>query len=232
MHRSASVAASFASPRAWSYVLLGLSEHDQLGCSESESLQGELLDRLAGLFERVSTPDWPWLEDVVTYDNARIAEALIRSGTTRDHERGVGLGLRSLEWLDRVQTVAGVFSPIGNAGWYPRGGRPARFDQQPLEAHGMADACRAALGATGDARWHAIADRALGWFEGDNLVGAPVADLAGGGCHDGLTPHGTNRNMGAESTLAWLGAQLVARELAPMAAGRGHLTENCAEDDS
>jgi len=31
--------------------------------------------------------------------------------------------------------------PIGNGGWFRRGGHRARFDQQPLEAQSMVEAC-------------------------------------------------------------------------------------------
>jgi len=59
-------------------------------------------------------------------------------------------GLEVLDWLIRVQTADGVFSPVGNRGWFPRGGVAARFDQQPIEACATAEACTDALRITGD----------------------------------------------------------------------------------
>ena len=44
----------------------------------------------------------------------------------------------------------------------------------------------------------------MGWYDGKNLLGVGMAHA--GGCYDGLEADGPNRNMGAESTLAYLAA--------------------------
>ena len=66
----------------------------------------------------------------------------------------------------------------------------------------MADACARALAVTGDGEWQRGIDLAIGWFAGDNDVGAVMWDVDTGGGYDGLTPTGPNLNQGAESTLA------------------------------
>jgi len=88
-------------------------------------------------------------------------------------------GLEVLDWLIRMQTVDGVFSPVGNRGWFPRGGVPARFDQQPIEACATAKACADALRVSGDERWRAAALLAVRWFEGGNVDGQRVYDCIG-----------------------------------------------------
>ena len=45
----------------------------------------------------------------------------------------------------------GHFAPVGNQGFYPRGGNRARFDQQPIEAHATISACIDAFHLTGQA---------------------------------------------------------------------------------
>jgi hypothetical protein len=76
------------------------------------------------------------------------------------------------------------------------------FDQQPIEAATMADACARAYAATGDPAWHDGVELAIGWFLGANDVGVPVGDLDHGAGYDGLGPSGVNLNQGTESTLA------------------------------
>ena len=73
---------AFTSPRAWAYALLGIDEYLRAfqGDSTVEARRDELAERLLGLFERTSRPDWPWFEDSVTYCNARLSQALIVSG--------------------------------------------------------------------------------------------------------------------------------------------------------
>jgi len=112
-------------------------------------------------------------------------------------------GLISLAWLMRIQTGSGGhFAPVGNKGWFPRGGVMARFDQQPIEALSMIKACRAAYDQTRDAKWLMHARRCLEWFLGRNDLGVHLYDQVTGGCCDGLQANGPNLNQGAESTLS------------------------------
>ncbi len=151
--------------------------------------------------------DWPWPEPVLTYENALLPRALIVAGRRLGDAGLERHGLDALDWLIAVQVGDdGVFSPIGNDGWWRRGGPRAHFDQQPIEATAMILACEAALTVSSEPRYREAAERAYGWFLGDNDVGLPVALPASGACRDGLEPHGVNLNQGAESTLMWLAA--------------------------
>ena len=118
------------------------------------------------------------------------------------------LGLRALRWLMDLQIDEGHYVPIGNNGWYERGGRRARFDQQPIEAASMIPACIDAYHITGERRWLADAQLCFRWFLGDNDLGIPVYHDTSGACCDGLEATGLNQNRGAESTLAWLYSQI------------------------
>jgi hypothetical protein len=115
----------------------------------------------------------------------------------------------SFAFLDRATTAEGVFSPIGNDGWYPHTEDRAVHDQQPVEASTMADAALAASMAYSDPKYLVAFRRAHGWFHGENSSRQPLADLDSGACCDGLQPHGVNRNQGAESTLALLYVELL-----------------------
>jgi hypothetical protein len=117
----------------------------------------------------------------------------------------VETALTSLSWLAEVQHAeGGHFVPIGNRGFYTKGGYRARFDQQPIEAHAMVSACLEAFRATGQDRWKSEAQLAFDWFVGRNDLHAAIYDPATGGSHDGLGPDNVNSNQGAESTLAFL----------------------------
>ena len=66
----------------------------------------------------------------------------------------------------------------------------------------MVDAALAAYDITADERYARLAQLAYDWFFGHNLINAPL--VVDGGCRDGFAEAGVNRNMGAESTLAYL----------------------------
>jgi glycosyltransferase involved in cell wall biosynthesis len=202
-------AAAATSPRAWALAILGVQEYlrrlsgDRLACG----IRRELVDRLVRQQRANAGPDWPWLEDVVAYENARVCQALISAGRWTGDGAALDAGLLMLEWLWEIQrSGTGRFSPIGCHGFYPRDGEQAAFDQQPLEAQAMVAACIEAFHAVGDDRWRDRAWSAFEWFRGHNLLGMALCDPLTGGCRDGLLPDRLNENQGAESTLAWLHA--------------------------
>lgn len=197
----------FTSPRAWAYALTGIHYYLNVfvGDTEVKRIRELLAYKLFNLFTKNATPDWPWIENIVTYANGRIPQALILSGMDMKRQDLIETGLSSLEWLISIQIDRkGHFVPIGSNGWYPRGGEKARFDQQPIEAQEMIEALRSAYLATSDEKWVEYAERCLEWFLGRNDLNVPLYDYKSGGCCDGLQPTGPNKNQGAESTLSFL----------------------------
>ncbi len=209
----------FTAPRAWAFGLVGIHAYLRKfsGDSEVRRAREKLANRLFTLYQDCATDDWPWIEDTLTYANGKIPQALILSGQWLQRGDMLDAGLRSLEWLMYIQTdPKGHFVPIGNHGWYPRGGERARFDQQPIEALGMIEACREAYNVTKDDKWISHAQRCLDWFLGRNDLQTPLYDYLTGGCCDGLNADGSNRNQGAESTLAWILSLLHLHQLRAM----------------
>ena len=195
------------SPRAWAFGLLGVQEYLRRfgGDRLTGQVRDELSARLVGLYDACATPDWPWFEEVLSYDNARLPQALILAGRSSGDARAVDTGLKALSWLVQVQRAPqGHFRAIGSNGFYRKGGTPARFDQQPLEANATVSACLDAYRTTDDPAWLDEARSAFEWFLGRNDLGQEVYDPATGGCCDGLQEDRVNRNQGAESTLAFL----------------------------
>jgi glycosyltransferase involved in cell wall biosynthesis len=195
------------SPRAWAFTLLGIYEYFRRLSGDRVAAQARdvLTQRLIDLFEATAGEDWPWFEDSLAYANARLSQVLILSGRWADNARAFEIGLRSLRWLVSIQKAPqGHFRPIGSAGFYTRGGEPAKFDQQPIEAHGTISACLEAYRSTNDACWLEQAGVAFEWFLGRNDLGLSLYDSRTGGCRDGLHTDRVNQNQGAESTLAYL----------------------------
>ncbi|NLA11807.1 MAG: glycosyl transferase family 1, partial [Firmicutes bacterium] len=176
------------------------------GDPEVRKIAFALSDRLSRQFAENAAEEWFWLEDSVTYDNARIPQALIAAGSSLGEPRFLETGLRALDWLISVQTnpEGGQLSLVGNNGWLLRGGEKAPFDQQPLDAAAMVDACSQAYQATGEPRWQIAMDWCFNWFFGNNDIHRPLYDFSSGGCHDGLMPGGVNENQGGESTISLL----------------------------
>lgn len=195
------------SPRSWAFGLLGIREYLRRfeGNRAATQARDALIARLIDIYDRTATPDWLWFEEILSYDVARLSQALIAGGHEHANKRALEIGLKSLSWLVAVQTAPQEhFRAIGNNGFYRKGQTQARFDQQPIEACATVSACLEAFRATQGTAWLAEARSAFEWFLGRNDLGQNVYDPATGGCCDGLQEDRLNRNQGAESTLAFL----------------------------
>lgn len=204
-NRTAAIAQEVDAPRAKAFAMLGAAEI--LSVHPDHTLAIATLEHgaavIQALFDRYRKPDWTWFEPVLAYDNARLPEALIRAGRALGRADWLQTGIATLEWLLDVQTSpGGTFRPVGNESFGRPHSAPLPFDQQPLEAQATIDACMAAHQAQAEERWLDAALWSYGWFMGANDLGEALATPQDGGCFDGLTKQGANRNQGAESILA------------------------------
>jgi hypothetical protein len=193
--------------------------------------------RLTECYHRTQRHGWHWFESRMTYANAVLPHALFVAGEHWPDEDFLDVAKASFHFLDSQTTETGkgdrlhlcaapegpfrqmvpvpfsgdegIFWPVGNEGWYPRGGQKALYDQQPVEAATMAEAALAAFNLLGNQEYLAAFRRADGWFHGQNSLNEPLADVSSGACCDGLMQSGVNRNQGAESTLAYLWTELL-----------------------
>ena len=217
----------FSSPRAWAFAIIAIHEYLRTfsGDRVVSQTRDVLTEMLASLFRANSTPDWQWFERIATYDNAKLSHAMILSGHWTSQAEILDIGLNSLRWLLAAQTAeGGHFAPIGCHGFWARGGKKARFDQQPLEAHAMVSACLEAFAVTRDEFWHQAARRCFEWFLGRNDLGQPLYDATTGGCRDALLQDHLNQNQGAESSLAFY---LSFAEITRVESGRIIIAEPC-----
>lgn len=196
---------SIVAPRANAFILLGLVGLLPLGWESGRvtSMVAAKLKRLCDLLTARASQGLPWFEGTLSYDNARLAEAVIRAASALGDPRALALGLKALDWLCRRQTgLGGHFLPVATADFGLPLDSASLFDQQPLEAAATIDACETAFVVTGDSRWIAEAERAYGWYHGANSLGVAVA-TPDGECYDGLTWNGINHNKGAESVVSF-----------------------------
>lgn len=168
-----------------------------------EALEG-LANSLVEDFRKFSAGDWRWFEGILTYANARMVQALYCAYKLTGRRRYLEVAEEAGDFLWEVTFDGERFVPIGNRGWYPRGGKRALWAQQPLEAGCAVEAEVEGFKVTGKSEHLERARVALQWFLGRNMLGQPLYDPETGACHDGLEPHEVNRNCGAEATISCL----------------------------
>lgn len=198
----------YTSPRAWAFSVLGIREYlSKFGGERNrKKVGGNLAEGILRNLKGNSDEEWIWPEDSVTYENARLPQALIAWGELSENEEMTEWGLKSLRWLidQQMNSEEGYITLIGNDGWLTRDGERARFDQQPVEIAALIDACWEAYEATEDSYYLDTIYLGFNWFLGRNDLGIPLYDFRTGGCKDGLHPSRVNQNEGAESLVSWL----------------------------
>ncbi len=161
-------------------------------------------ERLVEFYNDASSGEWRWFEDAVRYGNAILPYGLLMAYEVLGEPRFAEVGRTTLDFLIDLTLSGNYLDIIGNAGWYPRDGTRAQFDQQPIDAGYMVIALDTAAELFGNARYRELSVVAGQWFLGRNVLGEPLYDPESGGCHDGIQPGRINQNMGAESTVVCL----------------------------
>jgi hypothetical protein len=194
------------SPRTKAYACLGLSERLHSDANDANLMTNlkEIADSLVALYTRNRVMGWEWFENVLSYDNARLSQALLATHQSTRNQAYLKVAEESLRFLTKVTTINETYVPIGNQVWYVKGGRRAFYDQQPIEAGAMVEATTLAYRLTGSESYEQGMRQALGWFLGLNTKTVKLYDESTGACSDGINETGLNENQGAESTLAFL----------------------------
>lgn len=204
-------------PHSLAYTLLGLYAYAQNpGYRKYSQLASQpLADALKEYYLRERSDEWEWFLPILTYANARLPQALLCGGQLLNDETLITAGLKTLDFLRSETIINGIFAPVGCHGWHRRAEARAQFDQQPIDTGSMVEACITAYKITHDSSYWDDATLAMSWFYGNNVHGLSLYDTQSGGCHDGLNPDGVNENLGAESTIVHLLAQLAVFTVLP-----------------
>ena len=197
-------------PRAQAYSACGLAAY-LVQHPESETAKAGLrliADSLLVRYRQNATASWQWFEDFLTYDNARLPQALLLAYRHLAEPAYLETALEALDFLMEVQYHDGYFDMIGNEGWYEKGREKALFCQQPVDAGALTETFLLARSLSGKQEYLDMAYAAFQWYLGRNRLGKSLYHSAMGACSDGLGPDGPSKNKGAESTISFLLAQV------------------------
>lgn len=189
------------SPRAKAYTIIGLAHLDS---EEARNLVFELAQSLCRQYEEYRDEDWKWFENIVAYCNNVLPWSLMAAYRVIKEKKFLDIAVESLEFIDGIAFKEGYFKPVGCNGWLLKGGCPAEFDEQTVEACEAVLAHLEAYEVTAEKKHLQKAKKCHAWYEGVNSKGISLIDKESGGCYDGLTKEGLNLNMGAESLVSYV----------------------------
>ncbi|MCL2358361.1 MAG: glycosyltransferase [Nitrososphaerota archaeon] len=195
-------------------MLLGLYEyHQAMPVDHFRDYAKKLGNIFIQSFQDQAKEDWQWFEPYLTYDNARLPQALFAAYRLVGEPQFLETAKKAMDFLLKTQIMDGNFVPIGNDGWYKRGGKRPLYDQQPLEAAATVEASVDAYYVTKNKCYLEAAETAFGWFLGRNSRKVMVYNPQTGGCYDGISQQYINLNQGAESSICYLLARLKLEEV-------------------
>lgn len=174
-----------------------------------EDMLKKYCEYFAGLYKKISEPNWQWFEDILAYSNGVIPESLLLAYKRLGDQKYFNIAKASLDFLVFHSFKINCCAPVGQSGWFKRGGKKTSYDQQPEEVTALVSALKAMYEVSGDAKYEEKMRNAFGWFLGNNMLSQVVYDHTTGGCYDGVGEKEINLNQGAESTVSYLLARLV-----------------------
>ena len=209
LEESLPMIAQLTYPRAQAYTACGLGAYLILNQDYDPAKKSLKLiaDSLLFRYQKSADGTWNWFEDFLSYDNARLSQALLLGYRHLGDPSYLNAGLESLDFLLNTQYHNGYFDMIGNQGWYPKGAEKALYSQQPLDADALTEACILAMELTGNEKYLEMAYASFQWYLGRNRQGKSMYSPTIGFCSDGLGPDGPSKNYGAESTISFVLAQ-------------------------
>lgn len=170
-------------------------------------------DFLMSILNDNETPEWIWFESAMTYSNAVLPEALFLAHVATGYTHYLAAGIRTLHFLNQNSFKNGMCVPIGQAGWFKKGGVKETFDQQPEEVSALVLCLYTAATVAKNEKYTELMYTAFEWFLGNNILGQVIYSFSTGGCYDGLGNKHINLNQGAESTVSYLLARLVVEKM-------------------
>ena len=198
-------ALNLSSPRAMSYVLLGLVK--MVESYETTRLiphAKQLASRIIKLYDISHGWGWHWFEDKLTYCNALLPHALFGYYTLSGDIRSLKVAQDTLDFLTDSLFKKGYLNIVGNQGWWKKQSQIPPYDQQPVDAGSIVLACLQAFIATDEHEYITKAQMAYDWYWGKNINHVPLYNAKTQGCHDAIVPDGVNLNQGAEAVISFL----------------------------
>lgn len=196
--------------RSISFAINGLYHYLKRNPSDEKilNLLEDLTAKIINRIDVVKDKDWIWFENKITYSNGIIPLALFYSYKILKNKRIFKTAKEVLAFLEKIKFRNNYLDIIGNNGWYEKGGEPAQFAQQPVNATAIVLAYYQAYRATKNIYYLNKMYIAYLWFLGENELSIPLYNFDTKGCADGLENFGINKNQGAESTISYLIAHL------------------------
>jgi len=201
------------SPRSIAFTIKGLYFSNLKERSPRITAYIKLLaDRLLNFYRHESEENWLWFESYMTYANSVLPEALLYAWKeTGDHFYKV-VAKKSFDFLLSLTFSKTGIKLISNKNWLHKGQKPEEFGEQPIDVAYTILTLDQFHEVFGNDNYLEKSKLAFSWFLGNNHLSRIIYNPGTGGCYDGLEREHVNLNQGAESTVSYLIARMIAEK--------------------
>ena len=123
--KSVPVFDQIATPRSIAFLILGLYYFYSGGLRKYKKEISVLADKLLNFYQTNHSKNWDWFENMMTYSNAILPHSLFLAFKATQNKKYLAISKKTLNFLDKVCYYKGKPCPIGQNGWYPKGGGEA-----------------------------------------------------------------------------------------------------------
>jgi glycosyltransferase involved in cell wall biosynthesis len=198
------------SPRAIAFAIKGLHFYNLDKKKQCvNNLITSLADNLVSKYRGVSSSDWQWYEEYLTYANSLLPQAMLYASISTNSDLFRSVAKKTFDFLLSIIFRDDQIKVVSNNGWHHKGKPVYDFGEQPVDVAYTILALNTFYETLGDEDYLAKINIAFDWFQGRNHLHQIVYNPKTGGCCDGLEEKHVNLNQGAESTLSYLMARLV-----------------------
>jgi glycosyltransferase involved in cell wall biosynthesis/uncharacterized membrane protein len=210
LRQTLSYLGSLRSPRAISFAIKGLYYYNSRHNSpEIVQLISTLSAKLAVLYHAVSTGNWEWFENSLTYANSSLPEAMLYAWLTTKDPAFKDIAVKTFDFLLSHTFTANDIKVISNRSWLHKDQPVHPFGEQPIDVAYTIGSLHIFYETFKDEDYLHKIKIAFNWFLGKNHLQQVVYNPVTGGCYDGLEEFHVNINQGAESAVCYLIARLI-----------------------
>lgn len=211
-HRSLNQIPHLNHPRGYANCILGLYHYVKRFPDQDRFIK--MIDELANLlcdgYDSCSKKSWQWYETIISYDNGLLPASLYKAYEITSNERFLEVAYATTEFLESKCFLSKHLSLVGNRRWLRMDEDYELFAQQPIDAMAMVVLYDCIYQLKKSQKAAEKLRTSFQWFLGYNDLDLPLYDSDTSGCNDGIEEFGINRNQGAESTIAYHLAWLIA----------------------
>jgi glycosyltransferase involved in cell wall biosynthesis len=211
-HRSIDQIKNMHHKRGFANCILGLYHYVKRFPDQDKfiKLMEDLACKICDGYEEYSKENWAWFEPIISYDNGLLPAALYRVYEITGNERFLEIADVCTNFLESKCFSNEHLSLIGSNRWLKMDEEYELYAQQPIDAMAMVILYNCIYRIKKDVTSAKKLRKSFKWFLGFNDHDLPLYDIETCGCNDGIEEFSINRNQGAESTIAYHIAWLVA----------------------